>query len=357
MSIQTISQTLLASLLSTAIAIPIVRAQQNPNKIPEEVVEITIPEGEEHIEVTGGEITEKCAFPDLRELPDEFVVYAVGGNGGKPLDFQIDQTGHMATQSNLIVNSPSKPVVLMLSAFEPNIWNIKWTEDTDIVAVVSSGYYRQEIAGLPRDTPVLTTTLDNGAKCGYFNLENNYQVLNPLSRKLFGQEVNKVYFSDWIGKPLEDDNPKLINSDDTTVDSFLAPDAPLSGMAGVKAAVEEGALRRATEADIKAWMELQRKLHPEKNLPPPTGYWYTDAYVVTDNFTYPNGVFGGDVTFLIPKDAPEPNGNPNDSTILNFKTGECSGLFCDERSALVAIVENAVIKNMFEDKVYEYTGI
>lgn len=150
---------------------------------------------------------------------------------------------------------------------------------------------------------------------------------------MFFQKVNKVYFfehsSGWIGKLAEDENLKFISSTDTTVNSFFDPNAPLFGMAAVEAAVEEDVLRKATKADIKAWMELHEKLHLKKNLPPATRHSYTDAYVVIDNFTYPNGIFGGDITFSIAENAPKPNGNPNDSTILNSKTGECSGLFCD----------------------------
>lgn len=106
--------------------------------------------------------------------------------------------------------------------------------------------------------------------------------------------------------------------------------SPLAGQAGLEAAVEEGVLRPATEADIKAWMELQQKLHPKKDISRPAiASEYPDAYVVSGDFTYPNGISGGISTFMIPKNVPKPNGNPFDSTIYDFKTGKCSGLFCD----------------------------
>ena len=46
----------------------------------------------------------------------------------------------------------------------PTIYNIKWTEGTDIMAVVATGYYRQAVAGLPDETPVLISTHSNRAK-------------------------------------------------------------------------------------------------------------------------------------------------------------------------------------------------
>jgi len=38
------------------------------------------------------------------------------------------------------VNQRGTPVVLMLGAYEPTVWNIGWTQGTQIVAVMASGY-------------------------------------------------------------------------------------------------------------------------------------------------------------------------------------------------------------------------
>ncbi|MEL6928655.1 MAG: hypothetical protein AAFO95_08480 [Cyanobacteria bacterium J06600_6] len=263
------------------------------------------------------------------------MVYAAGGNWGRELNFQIDQSGEMANQMNYVVNSPSKPVVLMLGSHDSTIYNIQWTKDTDIVAVVVSGIHRQAVAGLPDETPILNTTLNNSAKCGHFYMTHGqYEILDPLSNKLFGQSVEEIYFSNWISKSIEDDDLKLYSSDDTTVDSFYDPNAPLAGQAGVEAALKKGVIRKATESDLQAWIELQQKLYPEQDVTrPEIGYEYPDGYVVIDEFTYPNGLSGGIATFLIPKDVPEPNGNSDYFTVYNFKTGICSGVFCTGKCA------------------------
>ena len=49
---------------------------------------------------------------------------------------------------DVVVNYSSKPVVLMLGAYEPTIWNIKWTPTTHIVALLVSGYRRQAVLAL-----------------------------------------------------------------------------------------------------------------------------------------------------------------------------------------------------------------
>ena len=66
-----------------------------------------------------------CAFPDLK-LPEKFAVYAAGAYSGRKISFQIDQSGHDGTQIDVAANSPEKPIVLLLGAYEPTIWNIGW---------------------------------------------------------------------------------------------------------------------------------------------------------------------------------------------------------------------------------------
>jgi len=216
----------------------------------------------------------------------------------------------------------------MLGVYEPNIWNIQWTEDTEIVAVLTSGHYRQAVAGLPEEIPILTSTYANGAKCGYFYIGSNresLESLNLLSQKLFGQSIEKIeetiYSTNWIGKPPEEEDPQLFSSNDTTVNSFYDPDAPLAGVPALEAARKKGILRKATEEDAEAWMALQQKLRPGKDVSRPHVGEFAKAYVVLDHFTYPDGVPGAN--FFIPDNVPEPIGNPGISYVYNFKTGKC----------------------------------
>lgn len=274
-----------------------------------------------------------CSFPEL-ELPNNFVVYLAGGYSGQPLPYQIDNSGHMATQMNIVANSPSKPVVLMLGAYEPTIWNVHWTEGTDIVGVLASGFHRQAIAGLPEDTPLMISTSRNDNKCGYFYPQSQrYDFINSLSEKLFGQTVEKTFGSRGsltvVGEPFEDeDDSVVLSSIDTLVNSFYDPSLPLAGEAALEEALLKGVIRKATEADAKAWLEAQQKLAPEQNsYLPSIGSGYPDAYVVLSDFTYPEGVHGK--RFFVPEGVPLPKGNPTQSSsILNFNTGKCSGPIC-----------------------------
>ena len=169
---------------------------------------------------------EDCTFTEL-ELPEDFMVYSALAYTGRVIPHQIDQSDNQATQIDVVVNSPSQPVVLMLGTYEPTIWDVQWTEGTNIVGVLASGYYHQAVAGLPEETPILTSTFSNKGDCGYF-YDGSGSVVSPepLSRMLFGQATEnqfsgyRVLSAITLGEPIEG-NPKLLSSDDTPVESFF----------------------------------------------------------------------------------------------------------------------------------------
>jgi len=284
-----------------------------------------------------------CAFPDLT-LPDDFAVFATGAYTGRTLDFQIDQSGHEATQIDVVVNSPNKPVILMLGAYEPTIWNLIRTENTRIAAVLASGYHRQAIAGLDDNVPKLISTYENRGPCGYFYVaEDELNKLNPLSRRIFGRPVDIVYPAEKgkasIGEPVAA-GAKLISSPDTRVDSFRDMSAPLAGRAGLEDAVRKGILRVATAADAEAWANAVAQNAPETDVPPIAGQgrprlskpYLHNAYVVLKSFVFPAGLYGANsATFFVLKGVPKPEGKPGHSSVYDFNSLTCQGAMCQVR--------------------------
>jgi hypothetical protein len=178
------------------------------------------------------EQAQTCGFPDLK-LPSDFSVFAAGAYSGREIAFQIDQSGHEGTQIDVAVNSPDKPAVLMLGAYEPTIWNIGWSQNTKIVAVLVSGYHRQVVAGLAKQTPLLISSYDNKGPCGYFYITSDkLGVLNPKARSLFDRPVDMVYFAEngnvVVGAPISG-GTELITSAYIPPESYYDKSAPLAG--------------------------------------------------------------------------------------------------------------------------------
>ncbi|MDB5763405.1 MAG: hypothetical protein JWQ21_2400 [Herminiimonas sp.] len=281
-----------------------------------------------------------CAF-NMQRLPPDTVVYAAEAYSGRKVEFQIDQSGHQATQIDVAVNSKGRPVALILGAYEPTIWNIGWTPGSRIVAILARGYHRQAIAGVDSNVPVIISTYDNKGPCGHFSLSSNkLESANPLSRKLFGRPVDAVipvaegYAV--AGAPIPH-NTKLITSSDTPPSSYADKNASLAGAAGIDDALRKGLLRKATKGDVEAWVKATggsgagRQTSPasRQGAAGPRIPSIDNAYVVLKKFSYPAGLYGADsVTFFIQKGAPRPDGNPGHSSVYDFNTLVCAGPGC-----------------------------
>jgi len=288
-----------------------------------------------------------CGFAGTK-WPETLTVFAGGNYSGRELDVQIDQSGHQATQMDVVVHHPDKPVALILGAYEPTIWNIQWTEGTDIVAALVGGYHRQVVAGLPSSTPVRISAYDDGTaenasrQCGYFYVgERNLEGLNARSRKAFGRPIEKVYIANQGSIRIGGRVPaslKLETSSHTPPSSYIDKNAPLAGPAGVADAVKKGLLRLATAKDMKDWKDAVRAATtPDPDLPPVEGgstrseraYAPSNTYVVLKPFTFPDGMYGGNSsTFIVPKGIPYPKGNPGHSAVYDFNSLKCKGALC-----------------------------
>ena len=287
-----------------------------------------------------------CSFPNLR-LPSDFAVFAAGAYSGREIPFQIDRGGQQGTQIDVTVNSPHKPVVLMLGARMPTIWNIEWSEGTKILAVLVSGYHRQAVAGLEKHVLQLNSSFYNRGPCGYFYVDVNsgqfrmvggyFYEMDEMAKHVFGRTVDKIFPAEKgqvvIGEPLQL-GTRLITSPEVTPESFYDREALMAGPAGLEEAVRKGFLRKSTDADADAWVTAVTKNSPPqnvpsaagKNIPKPPGPPKRGAYVVLKSFTYPTGLYGGySADFIIPKGIPQPDGNPGHSTIYDFNTLTCQG--------------------------------
>lgn len=277
-----------------------------------------------------------CSFPGL-SLPPDVAVFAAGAYAGRPISFQIDQSGNASTQIDVTVNAPGKPVVLILGAYSPTIWNINWTERTKIIAVLVGGYHRQVVAGLETGVPTLISTYDNKGPCGGFYVEphTTREDVSQLSSRVFDRPVDQLSHADNGKAVVGDPVPagiKLISSPDTTPESFYDKNAPMAGLAGVEDAVTKGFLRNATQADLDAWYAaLDQASPPTVNQGPPKPRMSSTfrKYVVLKPFTYPPGLYGGNsADFLIPKGVPKPEGNPGHCTIYDLNGPSCQGPSC-----------------------------
>lgn len=287
-----------------------------------------------------GEDTE-CGFHTT--FPDNMVVYAAGDYRGMPSEYRIGEKGDNASIFRVIVNSPNKPVALILGSYDASIWDILWTDKTFIKAVYVMGHDEQAISGLPKTVPISISTINKKYDCGNFPIqEKELNRVNPLSNELFHKNTDKVYYSSGgyliLGEPLADDT-LLITSQDTPINSLHNPNAPLQKEAGLYDAVAKGILREATSDDVREWISALKR---DQNLPTEANpytinkrFTITNGFVILKPFIIPEGLTGShSATFFLQKGIPQPIGNLGHSILYDFNTMTCKGSLCQSNLSI-----------------------
>ena len=276
----------------------------------------------------------------IARLPSDYVLYAGGEYAGRKLGFQIDQSGNEATQFDVTVNEPGKNVVLALGAYEPSVWNIRWTPQTHIVGVYVSGYHRQSIAGLDSAIPTLNSSYDNRGTCGYFYMsQKDAAAADKQVKRIFGRAATSYFIASngrlEIGSPLN--GTTTTQSNQVTTESFRDQASPLSGEAGLEQLMREGKLRLGRSDDMRAWEETKRRAsgQPAINVVgsrPANESGSTslrNTYVVLAPTRFPAGLYGAhSATFIVLRGVPVPEGNPGHSAVLDMNTANCIGVTC-----------------------------
>lgn len=298
-----------------------------------------------------------CGFPGLR-IPSEATIYAAGGYGseGKKLSYYIDQSGHKARQVDVVVNEPLRSVVLLLSAYEPMVWNINWSPGSRILAVAAVGGNRQIVSGLPKQTPLLLSQQGNRAgpcetlyvapaRADEIEKVHNLKALDRVANKLYGRNVDQVRYIEKDGRVIIGDLPgagtSLQHSRETHPNSFHDPKLPLVGRAALQDAIKKGLLRPATTEDQRKWDQEYAKANPRRNVfsddgkPRSTVLFGTpfETFVIIKPYVFPPDLYGGNAaTFMVLKGVPFPTGDPGHSTVYDFNTLTCKGPLpdCDD---------------------------
>jgi hypothetical protein len=275
-------------------------------------------------------------------LGASYSVVAAGNYAGRVTGQYIDDSGHEATRMDVFVNRPQDRVALMVSAYEPTVWNIHWTATTEIVAVLVTGYHRQAVAGLGTEVPLVVSTFHNRGACGHLNVEPGRTAwLAPLARKLFGREVTSIHLADegevQIGNALP--GASYLQSLETPAKAFYLESRPMVGTAALEHAERDGSLRRARNEDHAAWLAARNN---NLGFRPSTGNASGDAtassrldslraYAVLKPFAFPPGLQGAhSASFYVLPGVPIPVGDRGHSTVFDIASGACVGPLCQQ---------------------------
>lgn len=267
------------------------------------------------------EIIDPNPKPIFEKLPADFEVIAVGTYSGihPAKGVQLDESGHQVKYADVCVNRTEKPVVLVLTAYDPIAWRVCRTKGTTIAGVIVSGYHGQALTGIEKETPhVVVSYYQKGEFKPFYAYNAGPELRNMLKqvKAMLGRDVSSMVIKPkegtyYVGEPPTDPKDVVI-ADGLPIKAFVKPDLPPAGPDALKALEGTGAIRLATQEDIDAWVDKAseefRHLNPDLKVEHHMMRGRT--YVVVGEFEMPKGLFGAHSrAFIIPEGAPLPTGN------------------------------------------------
>ena len=274
------------------------------------------------------------------EPEGDFRIDAVGVyEGAGTASVELEDSSNPAGRVDVIVNRPDKPVVLVLSAYQPVVWELATTSETELAGVIVSGYHTQRVRGINAATPLRATSHKGPGHCDEpfqaYEEGADFQKANQVVANLLGREIdtfNGAYRAERfvVGKATKD-VAAVREGESQRSSSSAAPKSVKAGEPGIKQLRRSGALRPARAPELERWAQLARQAQDlsKRALPVPENKRFQPIYTVTRAMRYPKGLHGAhSQRFLIPEGVPEPLGDPGHSTVYDMNTASCRGTGC-----------------------------
>ncbi len=284
----------------------------------------------------------RCPIPKLDSSTHLAVVGVYEGNRQSPLEFEDES--HATNMVDIFVPAGAQDTFLVLTAYDPVLWNISMRAPGVVRGVLVMGYHPQAVANLDSDIPVYFSTYEDGGEsnCGKpmyaYKGGPELLALNERLGTVLGKEIDRFQGNytgerfvvgvkagvqvgaDWLAQD--------VRIQDVVASRAMKPVSLLSGKAGIEQLVREGALRRATTADIQAW--VTKASAPYQSLQPGSTVEHYmmvgSTYVALKTFTLPKDLFGGNsVSIIIPEGIAEPKIGQTHSTVYFMEDGTCNG--------------------------------
>lgn len=259
---------------------------------------------------------------EFKNLSKDMVLYHVSGNG-KRSNYQLTDEYAEADKINILINSPSKPVGLILGTYQASVWELIKTKNTKIEAVYLTGYESQLVVGLDKESKLIVSA-GNNAPCGKDFIEKErhpkaQQKIKEKLEKIFNKKIEKNYIQQektlFIGDEIF--NEKDIVSTGTKVDDFIDESIRGAGKVGLQELVNNGSLKKVDRQFMQDWKEKNADRLSEDEY---RYFGFQGGYIIQKEIIIPNDLYGSDsVTFLLKKGVPKPTGKLGHSKLFKME--------------------------------------
>lgn len=277
----------------------------------------------------------------LGELPSGFEVQLVHvKRGAKELtDQALDPEEVEAYLQPVAVGATSKPIVLVLMAGEPTVWQLSRTTNSQLAGVIATGRHQQRVVGLAASVPLIETASRSTNSCKAFYLdqrqieEGNYpeQIWETFAQDPQTVHLNQKPSGFEIGQL---DSSLMSDKSLALSDVLLDPTKQLlPGKLGIKQLVKNGSLRRGSVSDFDQWLEASDISDDDKKMERERKRIKTETqrdsfYAIEKSTELPLGMGGSNsMRFVAAAGIDEIPGDISHNTIF-YADGRCKGPAC-----------------------------
>jgi len=251
---------------------------------------------------------------ELPRLPASVEVHRYYSNTGRsPTTIQIDNSGQTARENVVSVNRPGIPVVLRLSSYDPVVWRVRQTKETEILAVVVDSDNGAAVTGVSDDTAVLISTarysrMANCSKRELLEIDAKLRTfqtraqVNGGGRSGSGQDVIPFFVGPAARDEEYTENPAAIES------RYAFAGGVPSGADGVAYLVSTGAARLLTPQDATALLERPLPMaEGPAGQKEAAGLMAGNSVILLRQTALPDGMYGGlQRLIIVPRGVPAP---------------------------------------------------
>jgi len=284
--------------------------------------------------------TLQCNLP---KLDNDTSLQVIGVYEGKnPSALEFSNVDDETNQIDVLIPKLTQKTFLVATSYSAVVWNFAIADQKKLSGIFIMGYESQAVANVPSGIKVFFLTRDGGETgCGraVYAYEGGRQLaaLDSLLNRAFGKSLDKFQggyggSSFTVGLapgelPPANFQPKPVALESTySLRPLQIVDLP-PGKLGLAKLEREGVIRRATKADIDAWIE--KASAPYQKLTP--GYRvqlaaiHHETYVVLKETKLPRGLYGANsASFLVPAEVPRPQLPNSHAGIYFMKDGTCN---------------------------------
>lgn len=240
------------------------------------------------------------------------------------------------------VGKTAKPLLLVLSAYEPVHWALQVQAGADLRGVIASGYHAPTVSGIGASGLLVQTSHDRPQPgCPYFlAYEGDHLAsasrrvkdwtthpIHRMQRRYAGSSFDVGAVVDAAPVVVAATSPRVVEASPVVVSVpppkvIVLPSLPTPppGEEGLTWLENQGKLRMATDADIAAWYAAAGRDRGEGG----GRLGHHRPYVVLAELMLPDGLTGAHgQTFIIPRNVPFPRGPRGHNVFLRMHGGVC----------------------------------